>query len=682
MAPNYRFSRWDGTQLLSEAADEALLNEFMEDVLARGDIDSSLRSILRRGAHPRDSDVDVQGMDDMLRKLRAQRQEVLRKHDLGSLLDDLRNRLAEVIQTERQGIEQRVAAANDAVSNPPEGLDTETASRLAERVRDMAQRNEATLNALPDNLGDAVRELNDYEFMEPEALRLFEELKSLIQQQFVDRQFSDLKDSLDNLTQQDVDAAAEMMRELNSMLQRHMGGDEEPGFDEFMEQWGGAFGESPPQDIGQLIDRLQEQAAQAQSLMSSLSPSQRQQLQDMISGILDNPQLAQQMAELQANLDNLRVGGELGRQFKFSGDEPLALKDALNLMDELNRMDGLEDDLKKALYGGGGIDQIDAEQLGEILGEDAEASLERLRQLAERAVEEGLLRTSENGAHEFTARGIRKIGEKALAEIFGYLRRTYTGRHDARVRGQGGEPTEVTRPYQYGDEFNVDLRRTLQSAVMRGGNSVPIRLEADDFQVRETEDMAQAATVLLIDLSLSMAMRGNFVTAKKVALALDTLIRTQFSRDSLYVVGFSTYAREMKPETLAYLSWDEFEPYTNIQHGLVVAQKLLARHAGGNKQIIMVSDGEPTAHIEDGRIFLQYPPSPRTIQETLKEVARTTRAGISINTFMLEQNAFLMEFVDQMTRINKGRVFYTSAEQLGEYIVVDYYTNRRRSLIS
>ena len=233
--------------------------------------------------------------------------------------------------------------------------------------------------------------------MEPEAQRLFEELKSLIQQQFVDRQFSDLKDSLDNLTQQDVDAAAEMMRELNSMLQRHMRGDEDSGFDEFMEQWGNAFGESPPQDIGQLIDRLQEQAAQAQSLMSSLSPSQRQQLQDMISGMLDNPQLAQQMAELQANLDNLRVGGELGRQFKFSGDEPLALKDALNLMDELNRMDGLEDDLKRALYGGGGIDQIDAEQLGEILGEDAEASLERLRQLAERAVEEGLLRTTEKG---------------------------------------------------------------------------------------------------------------------------------------------------------------------------------------------------------------------------------------------------------------------------------------------
>ncbi len=682
MAPIYRFSRWDGTQLPSEAADDALLNAFMDDALTRGDIDASLRSIMRRGTHPRDGEADVQGLDDMLRSLREQRQEILRKHNLGSVVDDLRARLHEVIQTERLGIEQRIAGSEGSAKNPPEGLDAETAARLSERVREMARRNQAQLNDLPDNLGEAVRKLNEYEFMEPEAQRLFEELKGLIQQQFVDRQFSDLRDSLESITQQDINAAAQMMRDLNQMLQRHVRGDDDPGFDEFMQEWGSAFGESPPQDIAQLIDRLQAQAAQAQSLMSSLSPDQRQQLQDMISGMLGNPELAQQMSELQANLDMLRVGGELGRQFRFNGDEPVALQDALNLMNELNRMDGLEDDLKRALYGSGGIEQIDSTEVGEILGEGAEASLEHLRQLAEKAVDEGLLRTMDDGSHEFTARGIRRIGQKALAEIFGYLRRTYTGRHAARVRGRGGERMEVSRPYQYGDEFNVDLRRTLQSAVMRGGKIVPVRLEADDFQVSETEDMAQASTVLMIDLSLSMAMRGNFVTAKKVALALDTLIRTQFSRDSLYVVGFSTYAREMKPEALAYLSWDEFEPYTNIQHGLVVAQKLLARRAGGNKQIIMVSDGEPTAHIENGRIFLQYPPSPRTIQETLKEVARTTRAGISINTFMLEQSAFLMEFVDQMTRINKGRVFYTSPERLGEYVVMDYYTSRRRTLIS
>ncbi len=681
MAPYYRFSRWDGTQLLSDAADAALLNEFLDDALARGDIEASLRSVTRRGAHPRGEDVDVQGVDDMLRQLRQQRQEILRKHDPGGILDDLRNKLAEVISTEREGIQNRLAAAESAVRNPPDNLDPDTARRLAERLREMAQRSEATLDALPHDLGGAVRELNSYEFMEPEAQRLFDELKQLIQQQFVDRQFSDLTETLRNSAPQDMQAAAQMMRELNELLRRHIRGDDDPGFDEFMERWGNAFGDSPPQDIGQLIDRLQSQAAQAQSLMNSLTPDQRQQLQDLIAGLLDDPEMARQMAELQANLDTLRVGGELGRQFRFSGNEPLAMQDALDVMERLNRMDALEDDLKRTLYGGGSLDGIDTDAVRDMLGEDAETSLESLRHLAERAVEEGLLRTGESGAHEFTARGIRKIGEKALTEIFGYLRRTYSGRHNIRLNGQGGEPTETTRPYHYGDEFNIDLRRTLQAAVMRGGKSVPVRLEPDDFQTHETEELAQASTVLMIDLSLSMAMRGNFVMAKKVALALDTLIRTRFSRDNLYVVGFSTYAREMKPETLAYLSWDEFEPYTNIQHGLTVARKLLARHTG-NKQIIMISDGEPTAHLESGRLFLQYPPSPRTIQETLKEVARTTRSGISINTFMLEQSAFLIDFIDRLTRINKGRVFYTSAERLGEYVVVDYYRSRRRSLIS
>ena len=211
---------------------------------------------------------------------------------------------------------------------------------------------------------------------------------------------------------------------------------------------------------------------------------------------------------------------------------------------------------------------------------------------------------------------------------------------------------------------------------------MPVTLTPNDFEVYRIEEMVQSTTVLLVDLSLSMAMRGNFLAAKKVALALDTLIRTQFQRDRLYIVGFSTYAREMKPAKLAYLSWDEFEPYTNIQHGLSVAQKLLARHQGGSKQIIMISDGEPTAHMENGQMFLQYPPSPRTLRETLKEVKRVTQSGVTINTFMLERNAYLVDFVDEMTRINKGRVFYTTSDELGEYILVDYLSSRRRRFVA
>ena len=686
MSPFFTFSRWDGSQIGDDVADEALLDEFSEDVLARGDVDLSLRSLMRRGVHPRDGEGDVQGIEDMLRKLRADRQEMLRKHDLGSVLDGLREKLDEVVRTEREGMASRVAAAQDAAAasrdGPSSPLDPDTASRLADRLQEMAQRNNDFLDSLPDDLGGSVRELNDYEFMDPEAKRLFEELKALVQQQFIDRQFRQLTEDLKGMSPQGMNSAASMMQDLNEVLQRHKDEDADTGFDEFMQKWGQAFGENPPDNIDELIERLETQTAQSQSLMNSLSAKQRQELQGLIAGMVENPGLMQQMSMLQANLDALRVGGELGRQFRFKGDESVALHEALDLMDELNRMDDLEGQFKRSQYGGGSLNDIDAVEVGDLLGEDAQVSLERLRQLTERLVQEGLIRTTETGAHEFTARGIRRIGQKALAEIFGYMRRTYAGRHLARERGRGGEPTEATRRYAYGDEFNVDMRRTVQSAVMRSGNGTPVRLSPDDFQVYETEDMAQASTVLMIDLSLSMAMRGNFITAKKVALALDTLIRTQYGRDNLYVVGFSTYAREMKPDALASLSWDEFEPYTNIQHGLAVAQKLLARHSG-NKQIIMVSDGEPTAHMENGRVFLQYPPSPRTIEETLKEVGRTTRAGISINTFMLEQNSFLMEFVDRLTRINKGRVFYTSAEHLGEYVLVDYLSSRRRrSLVS
>ena len=217
------------------------------------------------------------------------------------------------------------------------------------------------------------------------------------------------------------------------------------------------------------------------------------------------------------------------------------------------------------------------------------------------------------------------------------------------------------------------------NSIVRGSSGIPVNMKAEDFEVYRPEQVSQASTVLMIDLSLSMAMRGNFVAAKKVALALDSLIRTKFPRDSLCIVGFSTYAREVKSEGLSSLNWDEFDPYTNIQHGLVWARKLLSRTPGGTKQIILISDGEPTAHMEGGQLFVQYPPSARTIRETLKEVKRCTHMGILINTFALDRNTYLVDFVDQMTRINRGRVFYTSPDRLGQYILVDYFSNRQRA---
>jgi uncharacterized protein with von Willebrand factor type A (vWA) domain len=338
-------------------------------------------------------------------------------------------------------------------------------------------------------------------------------------------------------------------------------------------------------------------------------------------------------------------------------------------------MEELDKQLRRAQQGGN-LAEVDARLLREALGPEALQEMEQLRQITMALEEAGYIRLV-GPRYELTPKGVRKIGQRALQELFGCIKRERLGQHRAATPGFGGDSTEGSKPYEYGDAFNVDVSRSLMNSLRRRSGA-PVRLLPQDLEVFRVEQSAQASTILMLDLSLSMAMRGNFLAAKKVALALDNLIRTQFPRDTLRIVGFSTYAREVKADRLAYLAWDEFDPYTNIQHGLALSRKMLSRTPAANRQIILVSDGEPTAHVEGGQLYLQYPPSPRTIAETLREVRRCTRLGITINTFMLERSAYLMEFVDRMTRINKGRVFYTSPERLGEYILVDYLTSRRR----
>jgi len=415
-----------------------------------------------------------------------------------------------------------------------------------------------------------------------------------------------------------------------------------------------------------------------QALLSSLSRQQRQQLHAMLRAALGDDELWQELMRLAANLDRLSPLGSTGRSYSFEGEDALSLKEALALMERLQEMEELERQLKRTQHGGS-PDEVDRTVLQRVLGEEAAQEVEKLAHLSESLQEAGYIR-QEGNRYELTPKGIRRIGEQALRELFAFMRRDWLGGHEARRTGGGGEPLAETKGYEFGDPFVPHLTRTLMNSIRRGGGGPPLRLLAEDFEIHRQEELTKAATVLMLDMSLSMAMRGNFLAAKKVALALDNLIRTQFPRDTLYIVGFSTYAREVKPEKLAYLNWDEFDPYTNIQHGLAVAQKLLAQTAGGTKQIVMISDGEPTAHLEGKELFLQYPPSPRTIRETLREVKRCTSASIVINTFMLDRNSHLADFVEQMTRINRGRVFYTSPDRLGRYVLVDYCTNRRRLL--
>jgi uncharacterized protein with von Willebrand factor type A (vWA) domain len=268
-----------------------------------------------------------------------------------------------------------------------------------------------------------------------------------------------------------------------------------------------------------------------------------------------------------------------------------------------------------------------------------------------------------------------------LREIFDQLKKSRIGQHRTASAGMGTEPSEDLKPYEYGDPFLLDLRETLFDALERQGQGVPVEIQPQDFVVHRSEHSTQASTVLMIDMSRSMFLRGCFLAAKKVAIALDALIRSQFPHDSLYVVGFSNFAVELKPHSLPQIALNDYVYGTNMQHGFQLARSLLARHRG-NRQIIMVTDGEPTAHLENGRVSFAYPPTFRTIQETLREVQRCTRDRIVINTFMLERGPYLTEFVSQMTRINKGRAFFVSPERLGEYLLVDYVSGRQRKKVS
>src|SRR5262249_49767968 len=420
------------------------------------------------------------------------------------------------------------------------------------------------------------------------------------------------------------------------------------------------------------------QMAQMQSLMRSMSPEQRAQLEEMMRSLfMKDERLEAELRQLGMNLGELLPMDEMVRQYRFRGDDELDMNEAMQLMDELSQMEDLEKQIRGA-QNPRDIGKIDPEAVERLLGPEAARDLERLSEIAKKLEEAGYLE-QQGDRLKLTARAIRKIGDKALHDVFTRLKRDRFGRHAVEHRGAGGDRTDVAKRYEFGDPFLLDLRETVMNAVERNGPGTPVRLSPDDFEVFRTELQTQAATVVMLDMSRSMLNNGLFLPAKKVALALHALLRSQFPRDTLHILGFSLYARSFTPEQLPGLSWSEWNIGTNMHHGFQIARQLLARHKGGNKQIIMVTDGEPTAHMENGEAQFAYPPTRHTFQETLKEVERCTREGITINTLMLEESRTLMAFVEQMARINHGRAFFAAPDRLGEYILVDYVRNKRRA---
>ncbi len=648
----FRYSRWDGTQEIADLDADDVLAEVADDLLSHGDLETALRRLFQRGLQ-RPQGGRLPGLQDLLKQLQQRRRQQLDRYDLGSALEDIKKKLDEVIRTEREGIKDRLAGKS-------------------------AEQKLAELDALPPDPAGKIKALQDYDFIDPEAERMFQELLRSLQQQMLQPFLSGMKQALGGMSPQDLQRMREMLRDLNRMLRDHAEG-REPDFERFKQKWGQHF--PGVESFEELLEHIARQMAQMQSLLQSMSPDQRRQLEDMMKSLfLKDERLEAELRQLAMHLGEATDLDELTRRYDFRGDDELTLREAMRLMDELQQMAELERQLRRA-QSPSDLEKIDPAQVERLLGQESARDLERLRELAKKLEEAGYLE-QKGGELVLTARAIRKIADKALRDVFTHLKRDRFGRHRVEHRGAGGDRTDDTKRYEFGDPFLLDLKETLMNAVERGGPGTPVRLSPDDFEVSRTELSTRSATVVMLDMSRSMINNGYALPAKKVALALSALIRGQFPRDSLSIVGFSLYAREFTPEQLPTLSWNEWNIGTNMHHGFQVARRLLARHKGGNKQIIMVTDGEPTAHMEGGEAEFSYPPARRTLEETLKEVRRCTREGITINTFMLERSEMLMAFVEQMARINRGRAFFAAPERLGEYVLVDYVDNARRRRVS
>jgi uncharacterized protein with von Willebrand factor type A (vWA) domain len=668
VSPHSWYSRWDGSQRLDDLDADQLLDAMADDLLSDGDPWSALRRLFQRGARNPDG-ADLPGLQDLLNRLRRRRQQQLDRYDLSSVLDDIRKKLDDILKTEREGIERRVSDARDRAER---GAAPESFRQAMEQA---AAEHRQTLDEMPETPAGRIQGLQSYEFMDPDAHRKFWELMKGLQQQMLQPFLSNMQKALGNMTPQDLERMREMLRDLNRMLQERAEG-REPDFEAFRQKWGDHF--PGAESLDQLLEQLARQAGQMQSLLGSMSPGQRRQLQDMMKSLfMQDERLEAELRQLGMNLGQLMPPPD-GRRYNFRGDDDLTMKQAMELMEELQHLDQLERQLGR-VRDPNDLEKIDPERVEQLLGEEAARDLERLRELTRKLEEAGYLERKGDRL-ELTARAIRKIGDKALHDIFGHLKRDRFGSHPLERRGAGGDRTDQAKPYEFGDPFLLELRETLMNAVERQGPGTPVRLAPEDFEVARTEAQTQAATVLMLDMSRSMIFNGCFLPAKKVALALNALIRGQFPRDSLYIVGFSLYARQFTAAQLPHLAPGEWSVGTNMHAGFLLARQLLARHKGGNKQVIMITDGEPTAHMEGTEPEFAYPPTRRTLQETLREVQRCTREGIVINTFMLEQSHALAAFVEQLTRINRGRAFFATSDRLGEYVLVDFVRAKRRAV--
>ncbi|MGY2081424.1 VWA domain-containing protein [Modestobacter sp. SYSU DS0657] len=651
----YRYGQWrGGPDPLAPPYDVAsAVDEIGDQVLAGSGVREALRDLLRRGADGR------RGLDALRRNVRDRLRQARQAGRMDGTLEQVRELLDSAVEAERRALFP----------------DPDDAARLAE----------AELDALPPDTAGAVRALKDHAWRSPEAAQAYQQIEDLLRQEVLDSSFAGMKQALQAMADGDgaaMQAVKDMVADLSALVDAHnRGEDTDQRFADFMDRHGQFFPDDP-QSVEELIDSLARRAAAQERMMAGLSPEQRAELQDLMSQAMGDLGLQSEMAHLNDALRQARPDLPWGQRGPVpDGEQGLGLGDATTAVAELADLEALSQQLSQG-YAGASLADVDEELLEQALGRSAVDDLQALRQLERELERQGYLNRSE-GHLELSPKAVRRLGATALRRVFAQLSATGRGEHDVADAGAAGELTGSSREWRFGDEQPLDVVRTVRNAVLRsagtprGEGDRRVQIAVEDFEVVETERRTGAAVALLVDLSYSMALRGTWGAAKSTAMALHSLVTTQFPQDAIEIIGFSSTAQVLRPETLAELSVDTLQG-TNLQHGLMLARRFLARHRDAEPVVLVVTDGEPTAHLEDdGTPYFCWPPMPETIARTVAEVERVARSGATLNVFALDPEPGLVEFVHDITARAGGRVFSPDTERLGEYVVADYLRARR-----
>jgi uncharacterized protein with von Willebrand factor type A (vWA) domain len=639
----YRYGAWrGGPDPLAPPYDvRAAVDRVGSEVLGGGSLRDALRNLLRRGPD------GGRGLDELAARARRLRREAMRRGNLDG-----------AVTRSQALLDQALAAERDELSGRP---------------GDDARFAEARLDNLPRSTARAVEELSDYEWASDEARALYQQILDGLRDEVLEQRFAGLREGLsDPAAQQRM---AEMLRDLNDLLDRHARGEDTTDtFAEFMRRHGDFFPEKPA-TVDELIDALARRAAAAERLMRSLSPQQQEELSRLMAQALGNAGLAGEMARLTANLRTLRPDLAWDRRAQVRGREGLGYGEAAGALAEIGDLDDLLDQLGQE-HPGATLDDVDVESVERVLGRDAAADVRRLQELERELRRQGWVTRGADGL-TLSPKALRRLGATALRTVFADLSGRRRGEHDLRDAGAAGEITGASRAWAYGDEQPIDVVRTVGNAVRRRGEMVPVELTVDDFEVVETERRASAAVALCVDLSFSMAADGRWGPMKQTALALSHLVATKFPQDALQIIGFGRYAMPLSPTELAAVEPDYVQG-TNLHHALKLAGRHLRKHSGSEPVVLVVTDGEPTAHLEaDGEAVFFWPPLRETVEATITEVDHLTRYGATLNLFMLGEDEALRRFVDAVAKRSGGRVFTPDAEDLGRYVVADYIRARR-----